>query len=181
LFSYGKMMVGGADSSAKLLLNVVFKADIPPTTLEYTFAEPNMAARWGFFSPPEQFASAPLILAVDIPAVCGWIFGYNSIEQDVGVPMASPQFAAGGEGPCDASTPFPMAPLQFAAGGEAPCDAPTPFPISLLALRALHLLLSLSRLCCSTGKSLLHICIFRLIWQNCTTYHIVSIIVQLHV
>jgi hypothetical protein len=45
LFSYGKMMVGGADSSAKLLLNVVFKADIPPTTLEYTFAEPNMAAR----------------------------------------------------------------------------------------------------------------------------------------
>jgi hypothetical protein len=59
LFSYGKMMVGGADSSAKLLLNVVFKADIPPTTLEYTFAEPNIAARWAFFSPPDRFCSRP--------------------------------------------------------------------------------------------------------------------------
>jgi hypothetical protein len=54
--------------------------------------EPNIAARWGFFlSVPLQ---APLLLAIDNPAVCGWVFGFNSIEQDAGMPAAPRQFVA---------------------------------------------------------------------------------------
>jgi hypothetical protein len=78
-----------------MLLILAFTADIPTATL----VEPNIAARWGFFRPPDVsvLLQAPLLLAIDNPAVCGWVFGFNSIEQDAGMPAAPRQFVAARE------------------------------------------------------------------------------------